>query len=30
MHKNYDAAIGHDVAAALRSNSRKMGVSATR
>jgi hypothetical protein len=30
MHKNYDAAIGHDVQAALRSNSKKMGVSATR
>ena len=29
MHKNYDAAIGHDVEAALRSNSKIMGVSAT-
>jgi nitrite reductase/ring-hydroxylating ferredoxin subunit len=26
MHKNYDAAIGHDAAAALRSNSKAMGV----
>ena len=26
MHKNYDAAIGHDVEAALRSNSAAMGV----
>jgi nitrite reductase/ring-hydroxylating ferredoxin subunit len=30
MHKAYDAAIGHDAAAALRSNSKRMGVSATR
>jgi hypothetical protein len=27
MHKAYDAAIGHNVEAALRSNSSKMGVS---
>jgi hypothetical protein len=27
MHKGYDAAIGHDAAAALRSNSKAMGVS---
>ena len=26
MHKNYDAAIGHDAAAALRSNSVRMGI----
>jgi carnitine monooxygenase subunit len=30
MHKMYDAVIGHDVDAALRSNSARMGVSATR
>jgi phenylpropionate dioxygenase-like ring-hydroxylating dioxygenase large terminal subunit len=30
MHKAYDAAIGHDAASALRSNSVRMGVSATR
>jgi phenylpropionate dioxygenase-like ring-hydroxylating dioxygenase large terminal subunit len=30
MHKGYDAAIGHDVAAALNSNSAKMGISPTR
>jgi nitrite reductase/ring-hydroxylating ferredoxin subunit len=30
MHKGYDAAIGHDVTAALRSNSAKMGISPTR
>ena len=29
MHKGYDAAIGHDAVAALRSNSAPMGVSAT-
>jgi hypothetical protein len=26
MHKGYDAAIGHDAQAALRSNSRAMGI----
>jgi hypothetical protein len=30
MHKMYDAVIGHDVGAALRSNSARMGVSVTR
>ncbi|MDB5396840.1 MAG: aromatic ring-hydroxylating dioxygenase subunit alpha, partial [Rhodospirillales bacterium] len=30
MHKGYDAAIGHDVTAALNSNSAKMGISPTR
>ena len=30
MHKGYDAAIGHDAATAVRSNSKAMGVSATR
>jgi nitrite reductase/ring-hydroxylating ferredoxin subunit len=30
MHKGYDAAIGHDAEAALRSNSAAMGISATR
>jgi phenylpropionate dioxygenase-like ring-hydroxylating dioxygenase large terminal subunit len=30
MHKGYDAAIGHDAAAAIRSNSAAMGISSTR
>jgi phenylpropionate dioxygenase-like ring-hydroxylating dioxygenase large terminal subunit len=30
MHKGYDEAIGHDAAAAIRSNSAAMGISATR
>ena len=30
MHKGYDEAIGHDAAAAVRSNSAAMGISPTR